>query len=177
MTTPGNKLLMKNGTPFEIHDCLEPGEDFTRRRLKDEIQHAIRQMSVQSRWQRFFSPIHELSEKQLDILTTLDGKDRVAWCAVINHEGEYRGIGLSRYVRLPEAPDVAEFAVTVIDEFHGEGIGEALLEKLIQSAQENGIKHLRGYIFPSNKGMLALSRHFGADIHRQGTVMEADIPC
>jgi len=167
---------MQNGTPYEIHTCLDQGLQFTPQHLREEIRNALKCLSVQSRWQRFASPVQELSEKQLDHLTSLDGKNRVACCAVITQDNKYRGIGLARYIRLPEEAGVAEFAVTVLDEFQSQGIGRALLQQLIESAQKNGLKVLRGYVLPSNKGMLKLCRQLQANIGSEDRFVRADIP-
>lgn len=172
----GHKKLMKNGTPYKIHPCVEPDLQCTPQHLREQIREALKCMSTQSRWQRFASPVHELSEKQLDYLTNLDGRDRVAWCALTIQDDKYRGIGLSRYIRLPDEAEVAEFAVTVVDEFQGQGIGRALLEGLIESAQENGIKVLRGYVLTGNKKMLELCKRLQATDSLEDTFVRVDIP-
>ena len=168
---------MKNGTPYRIQLCLEPEKEHTQAFLKDQIVNAMEAMSGQSRWQRFASPVDKLSDSQLDYLTDLDGKERVAWCAsVMTKKGE-RGIGLARYVKLPGTDGVAEFAITVVDEFQGQGVGYQLLRRLIGTASENNLKILRGYIRVGNRAMLALCRRFAAHITSEdaGTV-RADIP-
>ncbi len=170
-------LVMKNGTPYEIHLCVEPETEHTPEFLKGQIVNAMRSMSAQSRWLRFASPARKLSDKQLDYLTDLDGKNRMAWCALIREKNQERGIGLSRYVKLAEENNIAEFAVTVVDEFQNQGVGYALLKKLIGSAGDNGIAILRGYIHPGNKRMLSLCRRLSASIRVKGTAcIEADIP-
>jgi acetyltransferase len=135
-------------------------------------------MSHHSRQQRFAAPVVTLTDTQLDHLTRLDEKDRVAWCAFLQTESEERGIGLARYVRLDDEENVAEFAITVVDEFQGQGIGTELLNRLIESARSNSIETLRGYILPSNEAMLALCRRVGADTVREdASTLRADIQC
>ncbi len=167
-------LVMKNGTPYEIHLCVEPETGHTLEFLKGQIVNAMRGMSTWSHWLRFASPARKLSGKQLDYLATLDGKNRVAWCALIREKNRERGIGLSRYVRLTGENNIAEFAVTVVDEFQNQ---YALLKKLIGSARDNGIAILRGYIQPGNKRMLSLCRRLSASISAEDTAcIKADIP-
>jgi acetyltransferase len=80
-------------------------------------------------------------------------------------------------VRLADTEGAAEFAVTVVDEFQGQGIGSDLLRKLMESARSNSIETLIGYILSSNKGMLALSRRFGAaTVQEDSSLIRADIP-
>jgi acetyltransferase len=133
-------------------------------------------MSRLSRQQRFAAPVVTLTDYQLDHLTRLDEKDRVAWCAFVQTEGEERGIGLARYVRLEEEENVAEFAITVVDEFQGQGIGFQLLNELIRTARSNSIETLRGYILPTNEAMLALCRRFEAETVREdASTIRADL--
>ena len=177
MASVTSRQVMKNGMPYEICLCIDPETKHTAEFLKDQITSAIKSMSSRSRWLRFASPLNRLSDKQLDYLTNLDGKNRMAWCALIHEKNQEKGIGLSRYVKLTEENNVAEFAVTVVDEFQGQGVGYALLKKLIRSAMDNGITILRGYLHPDNKRMLALCKRLSASISIENTVcIKADIP-
>lgn len=170
------KASMKNGTLYEIHPCIDPDAQITVEELRYHIKEAIKCMSQQSLWQRFAAPVHELSEEDLNYLTDLDDKYKVAWCAAIVRNDEIKGVGLSRYILLPDDEGVAEFAVTVIDEFQGQGVGGALLNQLIESAQNNHINTLRGYITPGNTRMIRLCASVQARISWEDTFIRADIP-
>lgn len=171
------ELTMENGTPYRIQACVEPGTQHTKEFLKSQIACAIEGMSGKSLRQRFASSVNKLSDKQLDYLTSLDGKDKVAWCASIGSNKAERGIGIARYVKLPNEENVAEFAVTVVDEFQRQGIGYELLKKLIELAGNNGIKILRGYVLSGNEHMLSLCRRFGANTYSEDwSFVIADIP-
>ncbi|MCP3869990.1 MAG: GNAT family N-acetyltransferase [Gammaproteobacteria bacterium] len=172
-SNPG--MVMKSGAPYEIHSCIEPDLQFTTERWKAETVRGLQSMSAASRWQRFAGPVTELTDKQLDYLTDVDGKDRVAWCAVVRELSDFRGVGVSRYIRSEEEVTVAEFALAVIDEFQNQGIGQALLWRLMQSAHENGIEVLRGYVLPSNRVMLHLSRNLKADVVAEDAFVKVDI--
>jgi GNAT superfamily N-acetyltransferase len=171
------ELTMENGTSYRIQACVEPGTRHTKEFLKSQIACAIEGMSGKSLRQRFASSVNKLSEKQLDYLTSLDGKDKVAWCASIGSDKAERGIGIARYVKLPNEENVAEFAVTVVDEFQRQGIGYELLKKLIELAGNNGIKILRGYVLSGNEHMLSLCRRLGAHTYSEDwSFVIADIP-
>ena len=171
------KFFMKDGSSYAIGLCVEPETEHTPEFLKVQIMNAIDCMSSQSRQLRFASPMKSLSDKQLDYLSNLDGKDRLAWCASIRTDTEERGIGLARYVKLADENDVAEFALAVVDEYQEQGIGYELLKKLIESARINGLKILRGFILPCNIHMLSLCRRFDASFHSDDSFyVIADIP-
>jgi RimJ/RimL family protein N-acetyltransferase len=118
--------------------------------------------------------MNTLSDSQLDYLATLDNKDRLAWCA--HEEGDdMNGAGIARYVRLPDEPDIAEFAITIVDAYQGRGLGSILLGRLIESARENGIRILRGYVLPGNSAMIRLGKRFDAQIKHEDSALRVDI--
>ena len=151
---------MKNGIRCRVQLCVEPNTSHTAEFLKKQIEIGFQHMSARSRISRFATAMNHLTDEQLDYLTDLDGKDRVAWCATVTCDGEERGIGIARYISLPNEKNMAEFAITVVDDYQGQGVGYQLLNKLIQSASQNGFQVLRGYILMSNMPMLALCKRF-----------------
>jgi GNAT superfamily N-acetyltransferase len=176
MVQTGNRFSMKNGTAYAIHVCINEQLNVTPERLKQEIREAWKGLSDQSRWQRFASAMPELSDRQLDYLTDIDGHDRVAWCAALIERDDLRGIGVARYFRISETPQLAEFAVTVLDAFQGQGVGRQLMLHLIDSARANAIHTLRGHVLHSNKAMLALGRHLGGQALPIEGEIQLDIP-
>lgn len=163
---------MKDGTPFVIRPCLQPGDPCGREDLKRQIANATRhELSPDSMWHRFATGRSGFATKELDHLTDIDGHDRVALCAYV---GE-RGIGLARYIRLPENPGHAEFALTVIDQYHHQGVGHALMLALIDAARGAQLDRLYAYILPSNAKMLRLMEHLNAEITREDTFLRAEM--
>lgn len=77
------------------------------------------------------------------------GEQVVGWAA----SGEYR----SR----PCYAGIGEFSVYVHDDWHGQGIGTALLTGLIAAATEVGLWKLVARIFPENVGSRALCARVG----------------
>jgi GNAT superfamily N-acetyltransferase len=130
----GTSILIRLNDPC-IEDCIVQGLD---------------ELSAQSRYLRFFTPLKRLSESQLKKLTDIDNVNRVVVTAFEIQGDENRCIGLARYFRLEEESDVAEFAVTVIDEFQKRGVGMILINALIDRARENRIRVFRGSVLSSN---------------------------
>ena len=158
------ELSMRDGTPFRVQLCVEPGTPHSPEFLRGQITEAFGRLSNQSRWQRFAAPVHRLSDRQLDYLTDLDNYDRVAWCASVGRGDQEKGIGLARYIRLHDEPDVAEFALTVVDAYQGQGVGSQLMQKLIETARHNGLRTLRGYVLRGNQRMLAICHQSDATV-------------
>src|SRR3954447_19399843 len=104
---------------------LEPAD-------REELAAGFARLSPESRYRRFFAPVAQLSERQLDYLTRVDQHDHVALVAVDDETGE--GVGVARFVRT--APGVAEPAVVVADDHQHQGVGRALLDRLVERARE-----------------------------------------
>lgn len=164
MNYPILKFSMKNGRPFTIQSCLDPRKHRSRASVKRQIANGIASMSKTSIYQRFAARFNRLSESMLDHLASMDGKDHIAWAAFIDTLNGEKGIGLARYIKMPEEKNMAEFAVTVIDEFQKQGIGYQLLCKLVDVARNNRVETLRGYILQDNKHMISLCKRFNANI-------------
>ena len=78
----------------------------------------------------------------------------VATTMVDEHE---RQIAVGRYA--PTGTEgVAEFAVVVADDWHGQGIASELMRFVIAAAAVGGIKSLEGLVLRENTAMLALAR-------------------
>ena len=56
---------------------------------------------------------------------------------------------------------VAEVSVYIASEWHGQGIGRALLETLVNESERNGIWTLQASIFPENVASISLHKSCG----------------
>ena len=135
-------------------------------------------LSPESRYRRFLAPVPELSEAQLRYFTDIDHHDHEALAALDPVTG--RGVGIARFVRLADRPQVAEAAVTVADDWQGRGLGTLLVEALAQRAREEGILTFTALLLATNREMLELLERIARVrvIDRQtGTVeVEVDLP-
>jgi GNAT superfamily N-acetyltransferase len=132
------------------------------------------QLSEQSRYRRFLAPVPKLTEAQLTYLTEVDHDAHDALVAV-DADAPWRGYGVARYVRLKDQPDVAEAAVTVIDEYQGRGLGTLLLALLARLAIARGIGRFRAYVLEENRPMRDLLESLGADVDH-GLEVQHDSP-
>jgi len=112
-----------------------------------------------SRYRRFFMSLREVSPAMLAFFTEVDHSDREAIIAIdLTSE---RALGVARYVRLSEAPETAEAAVAVVDDWHGRGVAHALLAKLSSRAQHEGILRFVALVEAENRDALALVEGVG----------------
>ncbi len=144
---------------------------------KQRLREGVAQLSGQSLYQRFFTSFVKLTDEQLRYLTEVDGVDHVAFGALdVGGEGQ-PGVGLARYVRLLEEPNVAEAAVAVVDAWQGRGLGSLLVAALGRCAAADGLTHFRGFILEENRGLLRYLNALGAATrHSEPGLMQVDLP-
>ncbi len=82
-------------------------------------------------------------------LVARDGDDILGWAALIPllKKEAFSGVG--------------EVSIYIALEYRGEGIGQRLLEKLIEVSEKEGFWTLEAWIFPSNQASLALHKKLG----------------
>ena len=132
---------------------------------RDVLLEGFSKLSHESRYQRFMASMDQLPEDYLTYLLNIDFINHVAFGATIQDPARMgeRGIGIARFVRLPEQPDEAELAVTILDEAQGTGLGSLLMMCLGMAARERNITALRAEVLPTNTGMRRLAERFGGE--------------
>jgi GNAT superfamily N-acetyltransferase len=126
------------------------------------LQEGLTQLSDETRYLRFFSPIDHFTESQLRYLTEIDYEDHYAWVAVLPDEVGSPGVGVARWIRLKDRPDVAEGAVVVVDSMQNNGVGKTLLWLAARSAIERGIKAFQVWTLGDNRTVHHLLEGLGA---------------
>jgi len=135
------------------------------------------QLSPESRHLRFFSQASALSPKQLKFMTEPDHRQHEAWGALDLKGPEPNGIGVARYVSLPERPGVAEVALTVVDAYQQYGAGTLLHACLHLTASRHGLHTFRYDVLWENSAFLRYLRSIGAKpISRESDVISLEMP-
>ncbi|MFX1263496.1 MAG: GNAT family N-acetyltransferase [Promethearchaeota archaeon] len=163
------ELQLKDGTPVLIR-MYEPDDI-------DEVREGLKKISDSSFYLRFMTSLGKLPDAQLKKLKRIDQDHHLAICAFDISQDPMVGIGIARYVCCEGEPEVAEAAVTVIDEFQNRGLGTQLLQALAELADANGIQHLRAHVLSNNTPILTIAERAGAQIqHYDGAVLQIDLP-
>jgi GNAT superfamily N-acetyltransferase len=143
---------------------LRDGTEVTLRAIRtddaDKLETAILSLSVESRYSRFFSPVARVSRQLLSRATHPDEKTELQLVAVTGAASEQQIIGGARYAATATAGD-CEFAVAVVDEWHGRGLARLLLETLMRAARARGFARMEGYVLATNTRMLGLAKSLG----------------
>ena len=158
---------LRDGTELDVRS-IRP-ED------KGALVDGLDRMGPTSRYRRFLAPIGRLSARELRYLTEVDHHDHEA--LVARPHGDAQGVGVARYVRLPEDRGAAEFAVAVADDWQGRGVGTALLTLLADRAREEGVERFRGLMLSENEPMRELLGVLGEPrvVGRDGATVEVEV--
>lgn len=126
----------------------------------DELQAAIRALSPESRYSRFFSALDELPPRLLDRATHPDARRELQLVAFAGPGDEQEIVGGARYAATATDGD-CEFAVAVVDGWQGRGLARSLLETLMHAARARGFLRIEGYVLVTNLAMLGLAERLG----------------
>ena len=110
---------------------------------------------------RFMHTVKELTHVDAARLTQLDYDREMALGALRQRPGQPpEGCGVARVVGDAER-ERAEFAIILLRDAVGMGLGSLLLRRLIHYAREQGFRELFGEILRENEPMLMLCRAMG----------------
>jgi RimJ/RimL family protein N-acetyltransferase len=131
---------------------------------RDELRREFQRISPRTRYLRFLGVVGDLSDEMLTYLTCVDQHSHIALVAVVTSPDlkTERGVGVARLIRLKGHPDIAEAAITVVDELQQHGIGTALALELEHAARAQGIRHIRADVLEGNAAMRGILEGAGA---------------
>ena len=131
-----------------------------------ELAEGFERLSERSRYRRFMTPMARLSARDLTYFSELDYRDHFAWGVQVITDDGPDGAGVARFVRLYEDRAAADTAFTVVDEYQGMGIGQALFKALAIAGVGLGVDRFHFDVLADNRPMLGVLRRFGVPMDR-----------
>lgn len=161
---------------------LADGTDITIRPIRPEDadieKKFVHDLSEESRYFRFMSSMHDLTESMLVRFTQIDYNREMALIAVTLDHGKEIEIGVARYAINPDA-DSCEFALVIADNMQGKGLGQKLMVALMDAAREKGLSLIEGEVLNNNHNMLKLMKRLGFSVNvseEDQSVMKVSMP-
>lgn len=137
-------------------------------RPEDEpaIQRVFDRMTPEEKRLRFMGPMKVLSHAQAARYSQLDYARDMA-LALIEQRG-HADYDIHAVVRLSADSDnrAAEYAILVLKEIAGQGLGSYLMKKIIAYARQQGIGEIYGEVLAENSVMLGICRKLGFSLKR-----------
>jgi acetyltransferase len=146
----------------DSHQTLLNGERVLIRRARPEdvalYSEFLRDVSAEDLRLRFFARIAELSAAEIDKLAHLDYRHEMAFVALDEETGQLLGL-----VRLIDELDerTAQFAILVRSRLKGHGLGWLLMQRIIDYANEKGLRRIYGDVLVENATMLQMCVELG----------------
>ncbi|WP_434777165.1 GNAT family N-acetyltransferase [Neisseria sp. Ec49-e6-T10] len=149
---------------------LPNGTNVTIRAIRPEdatmLQNLVKNLSEESRYNRYLSNIKQLPQNTLARFSQLDYDKEMAIVMVYqNSAGQEEMLGVARYTAEPDN-ESCEFAVEVADDWQGNGIATILMHKLFIAAKEQGLKVMRGEVLSTNENMKKFMKKLGFSIKK-----------
>jgi RimJ/RimL family protein N-acetyltransferase len=170
----GGILIMAEASRYSAIEALRNGRCVEIRAIKPDdrggLVEAFGRVSVESVRRRFFAVRRSFSEKEIAFFSNVDFVNHVALVAVVEEGGRPVIVGGGRYIVVQ--PGRAEIAFAVVDQYHGQGIGAALMRHVAAIAGEAGLKELVAEVLPDNAPMLKVFEKSGL---RLSTKREAQV--
>jgi len=145
-------LRLRDGTTLTVR-LVTPDDG-------EVLQRYFRNLSTDSRYNRFLGAMSELPPSQLDHFIHAGEDDRFSVIAAVTIEGREIIVGEARY-GFEAATGNFEFGISVDDRWQAQGIGRALLGNLECRAAALGAIRMFGDTLRSNETMIALARKSG----------------
>jgi acetyltransferase len=162
--------------------ALPDGRVIVIRPIRPDDQERLRashaRLSPLTRYRRFMTSKPHLSAADAAYLAEIDGRSHYALVATFTPlGGEEAIIGVARFVRAPDDPRAAEFAIVVGDDWQGQGVGRELMGRLVDAAVTLGVERFQATMLADNVAIHRLSEHFAAAPMRrarQGNTFEVE---
>jgi acetyltransferase len=143
---------------------LTSGQEILIRPIKPEDEQAhhlfLSHTKPEDIYFRFFRAVNNLSHSQMARFTQIDYDREMAFIVVKKNEKEEdETIAVVRIVSDADN-NKAEFAIIVRSDMHKQGIGNKLMNKMIEYCRERGTKRLTAQTLSNNQAMQSLARKF-----------------
>ncbi|MBU1342239.1 MAG: GNAT family N-acetyltransferase [Proteobacteria bacterium] len=122
-------------------------------------------LSPETVYLRFFSPIKRISRSMLIKLTQIDYDREIALIAFCGSKKDRKIVGVSRIV-FESNGRKGEFAVVLADSWQKKGLGKKLLYHALACAGKYGLEKVWGPVMTGNVPMLKLGEKLGFKVER-----------
>jgi RimJ/RimL family protein N-acetyltransferase len=130
-----------------------------------EILQAFGRLGADARYMRFMRAVREVNQDRLRKTLASFPEHGFGIVATVPAADGFDIVG-SAILVIEKNPSICEFAITILPEFGGAGLGRTLLSTLIATAKRRGLKKMEGFVLAVNRPMLKLASRLGFSIVR-----------
>lgn len=144
---------------------------------RERLRRSHARLSEESRYRRFMAAKPRLSVADAHYLVDIDGCDHYALVATVAEPDGEAIVGVARFIRLPDRPGTAEFAIVIGDAWQRQGLGGELMGRLADAAVSRGIECFCATILADNHGVRRVIERLAAGPvrhRRSGSAIEVE---
>ncbi|SFM83001.1 GNAT family N-acetyltransferase [Variovorax sp. OV329] len=150
--------------PLPLSLTLRDARRVTVREIRPEdregLHAAVLSLSPDARYTRFMTAVRDLPEHTYEAATHPEPQREFA-LVVLPEEGEARPIVAGARYASAAGSDCCEFAITILDDWQGQGLSTPLMNTLIDAARAHGFRTMEGYVLSANAPMRRLAKRLG----------------
>jgi len=165
---PRHLIIAPYPNQYESDWLLEDGTPVLLRPMRPEDEVLVKELlencSDETLYFRYFQLIKSFPHSFLIRFTQNDYDRELGLAAFGVPPAPEVMMGVGRLVMAPDR-ESGEFAVIVADPWQGRGLGEKLIEGVMDIARDHGVKSLWGEVLAQNVPMLALVKKTGFTVH------------
>lgn len=146
----------------------EDGRELTIRPIRPEdeplaidFHMGLSEQTVKLRYMYNFPLEERITHDRLAQLTFIDYDREIALVAIDNNNGDPKLVAVGRLEMLSGTKEVAEFAILVADDYQRQGLGSALLERLLDIGKQEGVDRVFGKLLIKNRESVEFLHNFG----------------
>ncbi|NJD87045.1 MAG: GNAT family N-acetyltransferase [Betaproteobacteria bacterium] len=157
-------------TTFEPVDvALRDGRTVRLRTMEradeEEILQAFDRLGAEARYMRFMHSVREANIPRLRQVLDSFPEKGLAIAATVPAEDGIDIVASATFVIGPGGDD-CEFAISVVDDWAGAGLGRVLMTALVDAARRRGLREMTGFVLAENAPMLRLAGRLGFAVRR-----------
>ena len=150
-------VALRNGRTVRLR-AIGPADE-------EELLQAFDRLGADARYMRFMHSVREANIPRLRKVLDSFPEKGLAVAATVPAEDGIDIVGSATFMIGPRGDD-CEFALSVVDEWAGAGLGRALLSALVEAARRRGLREMTGFVLAQNDAMLRLAARLGFEVRR-----------
>jgi len=150
-------VALRNGRTVRLR-AIGPADE-------EELLQAFDRLGAHARYMRFMHSVREANIPRLRKILDSFPEKGLAVAATVPAEDGIDIVGTATIMIGPRGDD-CEFALSVVDEWAGAGLGRALLSALVEAARRRGLREMTGFVLAQNDAMLRLAARLGFEVKR-----------
>jgi acetyltransferase len=161
----------KNGLKVLIRPIRAADEPLVR-----QFHHNLSEETIYYRYFHLVNLDRQTAYDRLTRICFIDYERVMALVGEINHPetGEAEIIGIGRLNKL-HGVNGAEFDLLIRDNYQGQGLGTALLQRLVTIGKKEGLERIEAEILSDNRAMQTIAAKVGFSLHKTPDFVKAEL--